>query len=97
VNDRTLGGGVGPDSGEGDRKNELLSDPTLLGGAGAEERRGVASVSSRKGCDELEEIEDERVNGGGGGGSGELENGDAKKAFVFLPFENEGEGEAIGD
>ena len=73
-----LGGGVGPDSGDGDWKNERLSDPADFGGTGAEGIRGVVSVSSREGCDDVEAIEDDRVNDGGGCCSGEPAKGDAK-------------------
>ena len=97
VDDLMLGGGVGFDSGEGDRKKDSLSDPADFGGAGAAGMRGVLSESSREGWDELEAMDDERVNGGGGGGSGELENGVEKNAFVFFPLENEGEGETTGE
>lgn len=98
-NERMLGGSVGCDSGEADLKNESVRDPADLGGA-AEDRRGVVSLSSSgrsriDGCEELEATDDERVRGGGGMGSGEVgpEKGDAKNALVFLPLENEGDGD----
>ena len=99
VNDRVLGGGVGRESNDEPLKNESVREPADLGG-GADERRGVASVSSSgrsrdEGCDVFEASDGERVSGGGGRSSDPLVKGDAKNAFVFLPLEVDGVGEGV--